>query len=104
MTAKTIPDHTLQGIAALLAPYVPGLRPEDVEDAVRDHVAQKQAAPSGVPGKLLRVKEACDRLSCSRHTLWRMAKAGQIATVKLGKRSTRIPESAVVALGKEATP
>ena len=97
MQTRTIPAHTLQGIAALLAPYVPGLRPEDVEEAVRDHMVQKQATPSAAPGKLLRVRDACERLSCSRHTLWRMAKAGQIATVKIGKRSTRVPEAALLA-------
>jgi len=55
------------------------------------------------PGKMLRPVEVASRLNCSRMQVFRLMRAGILPRVKLGARSVRIPESALVRLEGEKT-
>ena len=49
------------------------------------------------PEKLLvTAKQACEMLSISRATLWRMVKAGKLTTVNVYERNTRFKYSDIV--------
>lgn len=49
------------------------------------------------PGRLLKVDEVAKRWSCSKPTVWRRIKTGQLKTVRIGGM-TRIPESELLAV------
>ena len=99
MKLRTIPPATLTGVTTLLQPYANGLSSETLVAALRAYDAGDR--PATVPaGQLLTLREAADRLSCSRHSLWRMIRAGQLPAVTIGARARRVPEAAVVALAK----
>jgi len=55
-------------------------------------------APAPDPGALLRPAVTAARLGCSRRKVFDLIRAGRLPTVKLGKRSTRIPLAAILAL------
>lgn len=49
-------------------------------------------------GRMPTTKAAADHLGCSIRTLRRAIRAGRIPVVRIGPRTVRIPESALVAL------
>lgn len=51
---------------------------------------------------LLRDTEAAERLNVSRATVWRMARAGQLPTVKV-RNATRFPSDAVERIASSGT-
>jgi excisionase family DNA binding protein len=61
----------------------------------RDRLIQAPPAETSASDDLLRVGEAADMLGVSARTAWRMVKAGELPTVKLGPRATRVRMSDV---------
>lgn len=49
------------------------------------------------PNRLLTVPDAAERLGISPRKLWRMIAVGELKSVRVGARGTRIPESALSA-------
>ena len=101
MKIKTIPSYILRAAVEMLATFIAGLTADKLLKALAAY-DDTQGTDRGKPrpGQLLSIREACDRLQTSRWSLWRMAKSGQLPTVKIGARSTRIPEAAVIALAE----
>ena len=101
MKIKAIPSYIMQAVVGMLATFVAGLTAEKLLKALAAYDdTQSTDRDKPRPGQLLTIREACERTRCSRHTLWRMAKSGQLPTVTVGARSTRIPEEAVIALAE----
>lgn len=49
-------------------------------------------APPTQPDRFLRVPEAAERLGVSRRKLWRLLATRDVASVRVGRRGTRISE------------
>jgi excisionase family DNA binding protein len=58
----------------------------------QEHAMTRTASP---PARLLTVPEVSDRLGISARKLWRMIGTGQLKSVRVGARGTRIPEAAL---------
>lgn len=58
-----------------------------------------EAAPTVTqPGRSMSPAQAAARLQCSKGTVFNLLRAGRLPRLKLGARTTRIPEAAVSAL------
>lgn len=97
-TTRTIPAHVLTATATLLQPYLPDVTPDRLKAALCAHDAD---AVTGAP-RALKIREVCERLSCSRATVWRMVSDGRLRRLSLaGGKSARIPEADVLAILEE---
>lgn len=50
-----------------------------------------------MPEQLLRIQQAQQRLQLSRSRIYELIKSGELASLKVGPRGRRIPESAIEA-------
>ena len=101
MKTHTLPRPIRDAAVTMLRPYCPELTPENLHKALR--VYNEAPAPTADPppaGKLLTVREAAERLSCGRRTVWRLLQSGRLPKRMLGTRSARIPEAAVIELAE----
>ena len=57
--------------------------------------------PSTSSEKALTVHQVADRLNVSARTIWAWIASGRLRALKLGARTTRIPETAVEAFLRE---
>ena len=94
---RTPPAHVRDAIGGMLSPYAPGITGEHVIQAIRrlDEAPPKVSADK--PGRLLTVAETAERLGVGTRQVWELLRAGKLPRRKLGSRTTRIPESALVA-------
>lgn len=98
---KTPPATALDGITTMLRLYVPELTSGDVLlEALKRYdtsggakVRERRAA-----GKLLSVPAFAERCGCSERKVWELLRAKRLPRVKLGTRTTRIPEAALAQL------
>jgi excisionase family DNA binding protein len=58
---------------------------------------EKSMAPASIPppNKLITVPDAAERLCVSPRKIWRMVATGELKSVRVGLRGTRIPENAL---------
>ncbi len=84
-----------------LQPFFPGLTWKHVRAGIKWALAQDPAEldgpPKAEPGKLLTIDEAGARLGFKRRKIEYLIAQGKLRAVRLGKRSTRIPETEVTA-------
>ncbi len=93
-----IPQGILDAAAGLLMPYA-----EDAGDsaAFADRLRTCCGASKGQnsrPAALLPIDEVARRLACSRRQVFRLIECGRLPAVRLGNRSTRVPEHSVEVL------
>ncbi len=102
MKFKKPPEHVLISIIALLKPYCNELTADGLIEILRNPKLKPkdQLIPGqqSAPGKLLSIKETAKRLECGERTVWRLLKENKLPRVKLGSRSTRIPEISLISL------
>lgn len=83
-----------------LRPVFPELTVEKLAAGVRWAMAQNPERPAEPPppagqGRLLKCSEVCTRLGIKPRKFWIMIQQGVLPCVKLGARSTRVPEEDV---------
>jgi excisionase family DNA binding protein len=66
-----------------------------ISRAQLDRLIEAPPSDTGPSDDLVRVGEAAEMLGVSARTAWRMVKAGELRTVKLGPRATRVRVSDV---------
>lgn len=95
MNQQKIPDPIATAAASMLAPYRPGLTPQQLEAALAE------PEPREPPEKLLTREEAMTELRISMPTLDRMLVAGELTKVKIrGRVFIRNSEVRAVIEGK----
>ena len=102
MQVKKPPPHLLTAAAEIFRPYCgEAISGPTLLAALRQYQpAPSVPAPRPPPGSLVGIKDAADRLNVSIRQVWRLIKSGTLPAVKLGTRSTRIPEQALVKLSE----
>lgn len=100
MKVRRIPSTTLQAVATLLTPYVTDLTPVVLVKALKAYSGDPPSSPAPAPGQLLTVSEAARRLAAHRTIIVRMIQKGDIQSVKVSARGTRIPETEIVRMGQ----
>lgn len=95
MDTTEIPENAIQIAFIALSPYLPNLTPERLCSILQGEKPSRNTDA----GQLLRVKEVAERLHCSIPTVWRRIKDGVLPAVRFGG-STRVPESAILALSR----
>ena len=84
---KDPPQETLECAARLLEPYVPEISGGRLLQLLSNVEAEEAERPQI---RYMTVKNYAARYDVSESTVFRMIKAGQLSTVHLGKRCTRI--------------
>ena len=65
---------------------------------------KQDAAPAAEPPKLITIRQACEKYSLARSTLYKMIASGAVTAFKLpGTRSTRLDEAEVAQLWRPVT-
>ena len=100
MKARTPSRKDLSIALMALQPSCPELDARSLLAAVRAYSPERDIVAGERRGQLLTVQETAARLRVSVPTVWRLLRTGDLPKVKVGKRSTRIPASAVIALGE----
>ena len=104
MNRQVPSPELLDALAGALAGFLPGFTGRSLGEAIALWRQTSERGVSGdhlVPGKLLTIHEAAARLSCSKRTVWRLIAAHRLPSIRLGARSTRVPEAALVKLSEE---
>jgi len=91
---KKLSASLADGIARMLVGEGILVPPEEVGPRLLQPLRTAESA-AREPAHALTVSEACERLRCSRTTLWRMVRARQLRCVRLGARSIRVPEAEI---------
>jgi excisionase family DNA binding protein len=94
-TDRTANAGLTAAAVTLLQTDYPGLTPEELAQAIRDHrrVARTQEPTVHRPDEALTITEVARRLSCSKRSVWRMIETGELRAVKISARVTRVRES-----------
>ena len=97
MIPRKMPLDELKVVAALMSRYYPELRQNPylllkaMDGAVKRKEKEDEVEKEPVPRlRLLTVKQVTECLSCSRMTLYRLLRAGQIKCVRFGTSHIRI--------------
>jgi len=90
MQVKTVPAPTLSAVSTLLPPYIPGLTPSVLIQAIKAH----ESGDTTTPGHMVNVRTAARILDVSLWTVVRMIKDGKLPGRKIGAQ-WRVPESAL---------
>ena len=90
--SSDIPAEILTAAAVLLKPF----RQDIDESQIRDFIVGSETGKGSPEAeeKLISVKSAARRLSCSKATVWRLIKKGEIKSVSIGGMR-RIAESEI---------
>ena len=91
MNHQAIPEHIIIAASAMLAPYIPNLTPDRIQNRL---AFEQEPEPTE---RLLTKKEAAAAPSISTDTLDRMIVDGQLDRRKI-RGAVRIPQSAVDAI------
>ena len=91
---SNIPPAVLAAATGCLQPYCEQLNPQNLHRALTSYKTEAKKQSS----KLLSYSEVANILNVSRMTVCRMINRGELPRVKVGKRSVRIPESAIESL------
>lgn len=102
-TENTMNASTTQALRRAeqeLRPAFPTLTVDQLKAGVLWALAQNperpaDTPPAAEPGRLLKCDEVCTRLGIKKRKFWIMIEQGVLPRVKLGARSTRVPEEAV---------
>ena len=89
-----IPAPIATAAVAVLQPYYPGLSPESLIDALKNH----NAAPKTTKMKPLTRRQVAELLQISIASVNRRIKDGTLRAFKVGKRAVRIAPESVEAL------
>ena len=97
-----IPAATVLACRELLRPYLPEVEAGDILARLTAKAPDTAGARPAEPerGRLLNVRQAAERLACSRSVVFALLRQNRLSRVKLGARSTRIPEDSVAALAE----
>jgi len=100
MKAKTPPPNIVGACTGLLAPYVPGITPEKLVEAIRNlDMAKKPAMPpSAQPLEYLTIRQAAQRLKCCEKQIRILLSRGELTRARIGKRGVRIPAGCLARL------
>ena len=89
-----IPAPIATAAVAVLLPYYPGLSPESLIDALKNH----NAAPKTPKTKPLTRRQVAELLQISIASVNRRMKDGTLRAFKVGKRAVRVDAASVEAL------
>ena len=92
--SQRITPEILAAAAGILMPYCPGLSPSGLVEAIKNHRSEQSQKPQGLQ-KSLSYKEFAALAGLSLPTVHRLAKRGELKTVKIGPRLVRIPAAEV---------
>ena len=92
-----IPAPIATAAVAVLHPYYPGLSPESLIDALKNHNATTKT-PKTIKTKPLTRRQVAELLQISIASVNRRMKDGTLRAFKVGKRAVRIDPASVEAL------
>ncbi len=92
----------LAGATGLISPYCPALTPMDLVEAIKNHQNSSLQKPQSLQ-KSLTYREFAAVAGISLPTVHRLAKRGDLLTVKIGPRLVRIPAAEVERILKVGT-
>jgi len=91
--SKRITPEVLAAASNILQPYCPELSPTDLVEAIQNHKNDTAKAQTLQPS--LTYADFAELAGMSLPTVHRMARRGELPTVKIGPRLVRIPYLAV---------
>ena len=100
MTIISVPPEIATAAATVLFPYIPGLTPSILVDALETYNPNAASDKDARPKKPLTRKEAADALGVSIQSVDRYLAAGRLTPVRYSARAVRVSAESVYNLMK----